>query len=231
MSVLGRGALIHGPRYRYERVPQHCQALVPPIVGVKVRCLFGADSWAIRLGDGSSAPVPTVVTSLRQAWNEQAKNWAAWARAPDLDYFFWRYNLPSFLTLVPPPDALTLDLGCGEGRLGRVLCGLGHRVVGVDMGPLPEASKRDPIVEQSAAEKAGLRVTTMQLEHPRTVFYDVGAVVYFLRLVPWIVPDFTVSKYRDSLHDLHAVIQRDGAFETTASRCSLKRSSPYKPVT
>jgi len=31
------------------------------------------------------------------------------------------------------------------------------------------------------------------LEHPRTAFFDIGAVVYFLRPVPWIVPGFTAA--------------------------------------
>lgn len=30
------------------------------------------------------------------------------------------------------PGRLTVDVGCGEGRLGRVLVGSGHRVVGFD---------------------------------------------------------------------------------------------------
>jgi ubiquinone/menaquinone biosynthesis C-methylase UbiE len=33
----------------------------------------------------------------------------------------------------PPPGRLTLDVGCGEGRLGRVLKESGHRVVGLDV--------------------------------------------------------------------------------------------------
>jgi len=88
----------------------------------------------------------------------------------------------------------------------------------VFMGPLPETSGRDLHVEQEAAQAAGLVVVQMSLERPRTVFYDIGAVVYFLRLVPWIVPGFTTARYRDTLRDLHRVIERDGAFETTASR-------------
>jgi SAM-dependent methyltransferase len=70
--------------------------------------------------------------SLRDAWDEQAENWAAWARTPGHDHFYWRYNLPRFLELVPPPGRLTLDLGCGEGRMGRTLMDAGHRVVAVD---------------------------------------------------------------------------------------------------
>ncbi len=66
----------------------------------------------------------------------------------------------------------------------------------------------------------------MDLVRPRTVFYDIGAVVYFLRLVPWIVPGFTVGKYRDPLRKLHDVIQRDGAFETTAARVLVDAEKP-----
>jgi SAM-dependent methyltransferase len=33
---------------------------------------------------------------------------------------------------VPPPGRLTLDLGCGEGRVSRDLAALGHRVVSLD---------------------------------------------------------------------------------------------------
>ena len=86
------------------------------------------------------------------------------------------------------------------------------------MGPLPPGSKRHPDVERRAARAAGLVVETMAVERPRTAFFDVGAVVYFLRLVPWIVPGFSVTEYREPLVELHQVIRRDGGFETTSSR-------------
>jgi SAM-dependent methyltransferase len=94
------------------------------------------------------------------------------------------------------------------------------------MGPLPDASTRHPDVEQRAAESTGLVVRRMDLEHPRTAFYDIGAVVYFLRLVPWIVPGFTVAGYRDALRRLHQAIERDGTFETTASRTLVEATKP-----
>ena len=34
-------------------------------------------------------------------------------------------------------------------------------------------------------------------------FDDVGAVVYFLRLVVWIVPGFSVERFEDRLRELH----------------------------
>ncbi|TMA36985.1 MAG: methyltransferase domain-containing protein [Deltaproteobacteria bacterium] len=45
------------------------------------------------------------------------------------------YLRDQFLALLPPPRRLTLDLGCGEGRLSRDLETRGHRVVGVDGSP------------------------------------------------------------------------------------------------
>jgi SAM-dependent methyltransferase len=86
------------------------------------------------------------------------------------------------------------------------------------MGPLPEESQRDPAVERRAAAAAGLSVRVLEVERPRTAFFDIGAVVYLLRLVPWIVPGFDVGTYRERLRALHDVIERDGGFETTASR-------------
>jgi hypothetical protein len=94
------------------------------------------------------------------------------------------------------------------------------------MGPLPEVSNRDPDIERRAAENAGLVVHTMEVERPLTEFFDIGAVVYFLRLVPWIVPDFSVDKYREALRALHGGIQRDGAFATTASRMLIDARKP-----
>jgi SAM-dependent methyltransferase len=94
------------------------------------------------------------------------------------------------------------------------------------LGPLSDDSKRDPDVERRAAEEHGLVVRSIEVEHPRTAFYDIGAVVYFLRLVPWIVPGFTVSRYRAALRELHTVIEREGAFETRASRMLVEAVKP-----
>ena len=94
------------------------------------------------------------------------------------------------------------------------------------LGPLPSTSRRDPSLARAAAEAAGLVVTDLCEEQPRTEFYDVGAVVYFLRLVIWIVPDFSVAKYRSRLKDLHEHIEREGAFRTTASRFLIEAQKP-----
>jgi SAM-dependent methyltransferase len=72
--------------------------------------------------------------SLREAWESQAANWTAWARQAGHDSF-QRGHADAFLELLPPPGHLTLDLGCGEGRLGRLLQARGHQVVALDGAP------------------------------------------------------------------------------------------------
>ena len=72
---------------------------------------------------------------MREGWESQARNWARLARTPGLDHSHEDINLPAFLDLMPGPGRRTLDLACGEGRLGRVLASLGHRVAGIDASP------------------------------------------------------------------------------------------------
>jgi SAM-dependent methyltransferase len=94
------------------------------------------------------------------------------------------------------------------------------------MGPQPPGSKREPRLARAGAEAAGLTVEDLRSEQLRTEFNDVGAVVYFLRLVVWIVPGFTVDGYRDRLRALHDGIQRDGPFVTYASRFLIEATKP-----
>ena len=71
---------------------------------------------------------------MRNAWDLHADEWISWARAPGHDSY-WRFHREAFLPLVPPPERLTLDIGCGEGRLTRDLSRLGHRVLAIDASP------------------------------------------------------------------------------------------------
>ena len=73
--------------------------------------------------------------SLRAFWDEQAEAWGRFARTPGHDAYHEWFNFPAFLELVPPPGRATLDVGCGEGRVGAELQRRGHRVVGIDSSP------------------------------------------------------------------------------------------------
>jgi len=69
--------------------------------------------------------------SLSQAWEEEAQRWAIWARKPGHDSY-WQFHRDQFFTLLPEPGMLTVDVGCGEGRVTRDLKRLGHKMIGID---------------------------------------------------------------------------------------------------
>ena len=68
------------------------------------------------------------------------------------------------------------------------------------------------------AEAAGLNVSDLRHVSCRVEFFDIGAVIVFLRKVIWTVPDFTVNRYWDRLRDLHEQIVRDGLFVSHSQR-------------
>jgi ubiquinone/menaquinone biosynthesis C-methylase UbiE len=94
---------------------------------------------------------------LRDEWEGVATDWIRWARAPGHDTY-WRFHRERFFELVPPPGALTLDVGCGEGRVARDLKALGHTVISIDASPTMVAAARqgDPDGDYRLADAAAL---------------------------------------------------------------------------
>ncbi|MFF9275428.1 methyltransferase domain-containing protein [Streptomyces griseosporeus] len=88
------------------------------------------------------------------------------------------------------------------------------------LGPLPEEvrSGRHPDRERRDAEAAGLEIVDLRAERLRIEFYDIAAVVHFLRKVVWMVPGFTVEAYGPQLRALHERIQDEGAFVAHSTR-------------
>jgi hypothetical protein len=82
--------------------------------------------------------------------------------------------------------------------------------------PRPQPSS-DPL------ELAGDHAQSLRVE-----FFDVGAVVYFLRLVIWTVPDFRVARYRDRLAALQRQIDEEGAFVCHAQRLLFEAVRPER---
>ena len=72
---------------------------------------------------------------MTQPWEQEAENWVRWTRTPGHDVFPY-FALAFFDDIVPPPTAgLTLEVGCGEGRVARELVARGHTVIAVDASP------------------------------------------------------------------------------------------------
>lgn len=96
------------------------------------------------------------------------------------------------------------------------------------LGPQPEEirGRRHPEDARAAAVAAGLDVVDLRFERLRTTFFDIGAVVYFLRKVIWLVPGFSVERYRPTLLRLHQHIEREGAFVAHATRFLIEARRP-----
>jgi len=51
-----------------------------------------------------------------------------------------------------------------------------------------------------------------------SIFKDIGAVVYYLKAIPWQVPDFSIETHAEALIRLHNIIEQQGSFVATAHR-------------
>jgi len=67
-------------------------------------------------------------------------------------------------------------------------------------------------------KKSGFRVVSRRQGYHKTRYFDIGALVYHLKAVPWIVPDFTVKKYFPALMKLNDAIDREGYLEVRNHR-------------
>lgn len=94
------------------------------------------------------------------------------------------------------------------------------------MGPQPPNTRREASYAVAEAETAGLEIVDLRSAALEVAFFDVAAVVHFLRKVIWTVPDFTVEKYRDRLEDMHRQIERDGRFVCHAQRFLIEARKP-----
>jgi SAM-dependent methyltransferase len=73
----------------------------------------------------------------------------------------------------------------------------------------------------NAAEKlcqANFIIEQVEQAVLQTIFKDVGAVVYYLKAIPWQVEGFSIETHLDKLAILHNTIERNGYLMTTAHR-------------
>jgi SAM-dependent methyltransferase len=110
--------------------------------------------------------------------------------------------------LAPGGTYLSQQIGAGTNR----------ELTDFLMGPQPVNQSRSPERTRAAAEAAGLEVVELRSSALRVEFFDIGAVVHFLRKVHWTVPGFTTEGYIDGLRALHEQIEREGVFVSTAQR-------------
>lgn len=94
------------------------------------------------------------------------------------------------------------------------------------MGPQPVSQERAHDRAVADAEAVGLSVLDVRPESLPMEFFDIAAVVHFLRKVIWIVPGFTVDRYRERLAELDRVIRAEGSFAATSERFLIEAQKP-----
>lgn len=95
------------------------------------------------------------------------------------------------------------------------------------IGPQPEKwAEFHPDAVRAQAQAGGLQIIDLRMERLRAEFFDIGAVVYFLRKVVWTVPDFTVQRYHARLRELHERIEAEGPFVAHPSRVLVEARKP-----
>ncbi|WP_319435868.1 class I SAM-dependent methyltransferase [Mycobacterium sp. RTGN5] len=95
------------------------------------------------------------------------------------------------------------------------------------LGPMPElGAHMAPSVQAEQARAAGLQVVDMRIETLTAEYFDIGAVVYFLRKLIWAVPDFTAEPYLTRLRALHEHIEANGRFVTHPTRVLVEARKP-----
>jgi SAM-dependent methyltransferase len=133
---------------------------------------------------------------LSEEWEASARDWVEWARRPGHDSY-WRFHKEPFFALLPAPGKLTIDIGCGEGRVARDLKALGHKVVAVDVSPtmVEFARAADPSMKVVVADAARLP-------------FDDGAAdlaIAFMSLQD-------VDDMPGAIHEAGRVLERGGTF-------------------
>jgi SAM-dependent methyltransferase len=123
--------------------------------------------------------------------------------------------------LKPGGTYLSQQVGAGSNR----------ELTDFMMGPQPVSDRRRPETARAEAEYSGLDVVDLRHESLRAEFDDIGAVVAFLRMVVWTVPDFSVDRYGGRLASLHEQIELHGPFVSHVHRFLIEAVKPSDRAT
>lgn len=126
------------------------------------------------------------------------------------------YPAEVFRVLQPGGSFMTQQVG---GEHNRELCTFFGPNTGYD-------SRWTLAFAEQQLGAVGLEVVDGREEFPETVFLDVGAVVYYLKAIPWQVPDFRVERYRETLQAIHERIRREGELRVRGHFFYLEAQRP-----
>ena len=121
--------------------------------------------------------------------------------------------------LKPGGYFITQQVGCDNDRelAEAVLPGTGK--------PFPHANLKE---QKQAFEDAGFTVLKADEAFRPIVFYDVGAFVWFARIIEWEFPGFSVDRCFDRLLRMQETVEREGKVGGTVHRYLIVAKKPEK---
>lgn len=123
------------------------------------------------------------------------------------------FNLSEvFRVLKPNGFFITQQVG------GRNNDSLAQRVIPNFSPSMPDFNLENQL---PAFKKAGFRIMYRNQSYPRTYFSDIGAVCYYMKILPWEFPGFSVDSCFEGLMKLQAEIEEHGEVETDSQRFIL----------
>jgi len=75
-------------------------------------------------------------------------------------------------------------------------------------------------------QDTGWHIIEQREDHPVMRFFDVGAIVYYLKAIPWQIPDFSVEGYFDKLLEIHNLIEQRGYIDFHMDRFLIIAEKP-----
>jgi len=129
--------------------------------------------------------------------------------------------------------------GFNAGEVGRILASGGtfltqqvHGLWAHDLlaafGATPQWPESTPDKYVPLLQAAGLTITRTQEWSGALSFTDVGAIVYYLKAVPWLVPGFSVDTHLEELLALQRRLEAGGALDFCARKYLIeaRKDSP-----
>jgi SAM-dependent methyltransferase len=104
--------------------------------------------------------------------------------------------------LAPRGWFITQQVDAGNDAEYRALFGM--------TGPVSNADSRWESWLPDQLERAGLHVVERASAPLVQVIRDVGALAWGLKAIPWMVPEFSIDRYRKHLREIQARIDTDG---------------------
>ncbi|WP_413379887.1 class I SAM-dependent methyltransferase [Alkalihalobacillus sp. 1P02AB] len=94
-----------------------------------------------------------------------------------------------------------------------------NETLGVPLNEYKEWNLQNAVKE---LEEYRFKILNKKEEFPIQRIYDIGALVYYLKAIPWQIPDFEVEEYEKELYQIHQLINQQGYFDVKQHRFFIK---------